>query len=600
MALRKFSKYMKIMTVLIIISAVLSASYAGYTYLTAYFHNRKQVLFTLDGEKVYKEDYEKEVKSLNANIEELYKNNGLDVNKGYNKISNKVVNEMALASVINNTMVKVLSHDLKIEVSTVDVNAKLTEIENKYGGKETLALMLAQKGSTIKDLKADIKDSLIYQKTIDKFKQKIKPTDKQLQDMYNRFKYTEYASRQFDEVKGQVEDMYYKQNLDFLINSNMEQLFSKSKISTKNKEIIDLFNDLKKVEIEVADVKVIRKDMLSFYASQAIQNPKGYYDGIEQFVNEQRKTEIQKLVDKEKIANSKGVKGLDGLTPINRIQSALQNYYYYLVDTYKPSDAEMKAWFDKNKSRYDTKNTISGEILGITYKSSEKDDKETEKRAKEVLKTLNKNNFAAKAKELSSDPGSKANGGELGWLNVSQLVPEFQVVRDTPKGSIIGPVKTMYGYHLIFVEDKDKDDPNKAKLKHILLKPVASNETKNEAKKEVINVENDLKSGKITWEKITTDKTNKYKKYDIREQFTLLERNSALPKVGYSKELMDELFSKKVGDIVEKDLNDSYVIIQKTQEIPFKAATFEEFKDRVRVEMAFDFANKQLNMTETQ
>ena len=457
MALRKFSKYMKIMTVLIIISAVLSASYAGYTYLTAYFHNRKQVLFTLDGEKVYKEDYEKEVKSLNANIEELYKNNGLDVNKGYNKIPNKVVNEMALASVINNTMVKVLSHDLKIEVSTVDVNAKLTEIENKYGGKETLALMLAQKGSTIKDLKADIKDSLIYQKTIDKFKQKIKPTDKQLQDMYNRFKYTEYASRQFDEVKGQVEDMYYKQNLDFLINSNMEQLFNKSKISTKNKEIIDLFNDLKKVEIEVADVKVIRKDMLSFYASQAIQNPKGYYDGIEQFVNEQRKTEIQKLVDKEKIANSKGVKGLDGLTPINRIQSALQNYYYYLVDTYKPSDAEMKAWFEKNKSRYDTKNTISGEILGITYKSSEKDDKETEKRAKEVLKTLNKNNFAAKAKELSSDPGSKANGGELGWLNVSQLVPEFQVVRDTPKGSIIGPVKTMYGYHLIFVEDKDKD-----------------------------------------------------------------------------------------------------------------------------------------------
>lgn len=600
MALRKFSKYMKIMTVLIIISAVLSASYAGYTYLTAYFHNRKQVLFTLDGEKVYKEDYEKEVKSLNANIEELYKNNGLDVNKGYNKIPNKVVNEMALASVINNTMVKVLSHDLKIEVSTVDVNAKLTEIENKYGGKETLALMLAQKGSTIKDLKADIKDSLIYQKTIDKFKQKIKPTDKQLQDMYNRFKYTEYASRQFDEVKGQVEDMYYKQNLDFLINSNMEQLFSKSKISTKNKEIIDLFNDLKKVEIEVADVKVIRKDMLSFYASQAIQNPKGYYDGIEQFVNEQRKTEIQKLVDKEKIANSKGVKGLDGLIPINRIQSALQNYYYYLVDTYKPSDSEMKAWFDKNKSRYDTKNTISGEILGITYKSSEKDDKETEKRAKEVLKTLNKNNFAAKAKELSSDPGSKANGGELGWLNVSQLVPEFQVVRDTPKGSIIGPVKTMYGYHLIFVEDKDKDDPNKAKLKHILLKPVVSDETKNEAKKEVINVENDLKSGKITWEKITTDKTNKYKKYDIREQFTLLERNSALPKVGYSKELMDELFSKKVGDIVEKDLNDSYVIIQKTQEIPFKAATFEEFKDRVRVEMAFDFANKQLNMTETQ
>lgn len=52
---------------------------------------------------------------------------------------------MALASVVNKTMTKVLAHNMKIEVSNVDINAKITEIENKYGGKQTLSLMLAQK-----------------------------------------------------------------------------------------------------------------------------------------------------------------------------------------------------------------------------------------------------------------------------------------------------------------------------------------------------------------------------------------------------------------------------------------------------------------------
>lgn len=594
MALRKFSKYMKIMTILIIVSAVLSAGFAGYQYLTAYFHNRKEVLCVINGEKVYKQDYENEYKNIKENIENVYRQYGREKNKDFIKVPDKVVKEMAMASITNSTLSKVLAHNLKIEVSSVDVNAKMTEIENKYGGKETLSLLLAQKGATIADLKANIKDSLIAQKTIEKFKEKIRPTDKQLADLYNRFKYTEFDSRQFSEVKDQVEDMYYKQNLDYLLNSSVEELFNKATIKTKNKEIKELFDNIKKIEVQVSDVKVSRKDMLNMYVTLAVQSEKGYYSDLEAKTNEEQKKEIEKLIEKEKVANEHGIKGMAGVTPINRIHSALQNYYYYLVDTYKPSEEEMKAWFAKNKSRYDIKNTVAGEIFGKDYKTSETDLKNTENKAKELMKTITKGNFASKAKENSDDTGTKKVGGELGWVDIDSLVKEFRVVEGKKAGTIVGPIKTVYGYHIVLVEDVDAKNSKRVKLRHILLKPISSEDTKNKVKKEVTDIENQIKAGKLTWEQITTDKTQKYSEFNIREQFSLIERNSALPKVGYSKELMDELFKIKVGEFLEKDLGNCFVIIQKTQEIPYKEAKFDDLKDRIRVEMGFKYADSEL------
>ncbi|MDU4652628.1 peptidylprolyl isomerase [Sneathia sanguinegens] len=594
MALRKFSKYMKIMTILIIVSAVLSAGFAGYQYLTAYFHNRKEVLCVINGEKVYKQDYENEYKNIKENIENVYRQYGREKDKDFVKVPDKVVKEMAMASITNSTLSKVLAHNLKIEVSSVDVNAKMTEIENKYGGKETLSLLLAQKGATIADLKANIKDSLIAQKTIEKFKEKIRPTDKQLADLYNRFKYTEFDSRQFSEVKDQVEDMYYKQNLDYLLNSSVEELFNKATIKTKNKEIKELFDNIKKIEVQVSDVKVSRKDMLNMYVTLAVQSEKGYYSDLEAKTNEEQKKEIEKLIEKEKIANEHGIKGMAGVTPINRIHSALQNYYYYLVDTYKPSEEEMKAWFAKNKSRYDVKNTVAGEIFGKDYKTSETDLKNTENKAKELMKTITKGNFASKAKENSDDTGTKKVGGELGWVDIDSLVKEFRVVEGKKAGTIVGPIKTVYGYHIVLVEDVDAKNSKRVKLRHILLKPISSEDTKNKVKKEVTDIENQIKAGKLTWEQITTDKTQKYSEFNIREQFSLIERNSALPKVGYSKELMDELFKIKVGEFLEKDLGNCFVIIQKTQEIPYKEAKFDDLKDRIRVEMGFKYADSEL------
>lgn len=60
--------------------------------------------------------------------------------------------------------------------------------------------------------------------------------------------------------------------------------------------------------------------------------------------------------------------------------------------------------------------------------------------------------FAAIAKERSEDPGSKANGGSLGYFTRGQMDPAFEKAAFALKvGEVSGPVKSQYGYHLIKV-----------------------------------------------------------------------------------------------------------------------------------------------------
>ncbi len=78
-----------------------------------------------------------------------------------------------------------------------------------------------------------------------------------------------------------------------------------------------------------------------------------------------------------------------------------------------------------------------------------------EAKAKELLAQLEDGaDFAGLAKANSTDTGSGANGGDLGWFGLGMMVKPFEeaVVAATP-GKIVGPVKTDFGYHLILVKE---------------------------------------------------------------------------------------------------------------------------------------------------
>ncbi len=80
----------------------------------------------------------------------------------------------------------------------------------------------------------------------------------------------------------------------------------------------------------------------------------------------------------------------------------------------------------------------------------------TEKKAFEVkeLLTAGQKSFAEMARKYSQCPSGK-NGGDLGWFGKGRMVPEFEKAAfEGEKGTIIGPVKSQFGYHLIRVLDK--------------------------------------------------------------------------------------------------------------------------------------------------
>lgn len=86
---------------------------------------------------------------------------------------------------------------------------------------------------------------------------------------------------------------------------------------------------------------------------------------------------------------------------------------------------------------------------------------ETEDEAKKILADLKKGaDFVAIAKEKSKDPGSKENGGDLGYFSKEQMVPEFaEAAFKLNKGQLSEPVKSQFGWHVIRVDDKRKKQP---------------------------------------------------------------------------------------------------------------------------------------------
>jgi peptidyl-prolyl cis-trans isomerase C len=80
----------------------------------------------------------------------------------------------------------------------------------------------------------------------------------------------------------------------------------------------------------------------------------------------------------------------------------------------------------------------------------------TEDEAKAVLADLKKGgDFEKLAKEKSTDPSAKTNGGDLGYFGKGQMVPEFaDAAFKLNKGDLSEPVKSQFGWHVIRSEDK--------------------------------------------------------------------------------------------------------------------------------------------------
>ena len=162
------------------------------------------------------------------------------------------------------------------------------------------------------------------------------------------------------------------------------------------------------------------------------------------------------LVTRELIAQNAAKKGLDKSAEVQtqldmaKQEFLIRAYFDDLLKTAQPSDAQLHAEYDKIKGSQEGAKRTEYKARHILVK--------TEPEAKAVLASLNKTggkNFAALAKQKSTDKGSKEQGGLLDWSDGSQYVPEFTAAMsklDKGKYTTV-PVKTRFGFHVITAVD---------------------------------------------------------------------------------------------------------------------------------------------------
>ena len=79
----------------------------------------------------------------------------------------------------------------------------------------------------------------------------------------------------------------------------------------------------------------------------------------------------------------------------------------------------------------------------------------SEDKARELLGKINSGlSFVELAKKYSECPSGK-RGGDLGWFGRNQMVREFEnAAFEGEKGTVAGPIKTQFGWHLIKIFEK--------------------------------------------------------------------------------------------------------------------------------------------------
>ena len=267
---------------------------------------------------------------------------------------------------------------------------------------------------------------------------------------------------------------------------------------------------------------------------------------------------------------------------------------YILIDTAKLADkvsvspAQLQQYYNQHQDEYRIPETVTVRHILIKTPAPDANGKIDQKgvdaartKADDIEKQLKSGaNFADLAKKNSEDPGSAENGGLLPPLTRGRTVPEFeQAAFTTPAGQTTGVIRTNYGFHIIHVEGKQQArlkplEEVKSQIEPLLKQQQVSGE----AQKLADSVQ--ARARAVGLDKAASEKGLLILTTDFIAQ------TDSVPGVGDAKDLVSALFAAKKNDPpATAPTSQGYAIYQVIDIQPPQTPTFEQVK--VQIEQQF-------------
>jgi len=272
----------------------------------------------------------------------------------------------------------------------------------------------------------------------------------------------------------------------------------------------------------------------------------------------------------------------------------------------KVTEPELREYYAQHLADYRVPDRVK--VAHILFKTTGKTPAEVatiEKTAADVLNQIRAGaNFGDLAKKYSEDSTAQA-GGELGWLVRGQTVPEFESTAFSLKpGDVSGLVKTVYGIHIIKVEDKQVAHLQSLdEVKNSIQADLEKQRVADAQQKLAVSLESQLTANPQQFEDIV-------RKAGLESKLSpLFKYNSPIPDLGKTDAFENLAFQLRLNEIgTPISVPKGEAIIQLTQIVPehvpsldeVRAQVEEDYRHAQSITLAQDKARKLADLAKTE
>lgn len=254
-----------------------------------------------------------------------------------------------------------------------------------------------------------------------------------------------------------------------------------------------------------------------------------------------------------------------------------------------PTEREMRAYFEQAKAGMEKRPpTISFRQIVVAPKASDAAKARARAEADSIVVELRKGaDFAAAARRFSQDPGTKDQGGDLGWQRRGTFLPEFEKVEYTLKPGVVSdPVETAFGFHIIQVI---RTQPTETNARHILIMPAVTPADVDSARVLADRISAAIRAG------ASFDSLQRLHHDASEEKEALSVPIDKLPPV-YATAVAESDSGVVTApfDLTGPDQRTKFAIVKITERRPAGDVSFDDVKEKVRSSMGEESAIKRL------